>query len=521
MFRLFGKKKQAEESRLQRVQQIADAERRRDCEGVVDIFARHFGYIARECITRQELEKLIAWGVSPSDLAANIKQRIANKEGLQLGTQFLEELRVPVKLTQHWRDRHIYVCGRSGLGKTNLLRTMVLQDIRNGNGVGVLAPEQEMLTEEILPYIPPHRFDDVIYVNPADTERPISLNPLYMGPDEDIDLKVDEMLTIFTRIVGDTTPRMNEILYHTFYALLERKDSTLLDVEILLDKQGESLRREIINRSQNPRTVRFFRDMYPDLQKRDAFLPITSRIGRLVSPKLVRTLLCQPGKCLNFRKAMDDGKILLFNLSDGLLGSRTAQLLGQLIVSKIQMAVFSHANSAKAARRPFYLYLDEFQSFVGVNAESYQHLLSRSRKYVFGLVLANQQTHQLSTELLHEIFGNVSTIICFNVSRTDADKFSKEFQMEDLDGQLSDLPSSELLNLRTGEAYIKVGTQSFFMQTRLFDIPPDYPRAKYIIEQLRLNYGDGPPGYEPPGQEPPPPRRPILPDKPLDPSEVF
>jgi len=520
MFGLFGGKKRAQQEQLQRIQRIADEERIAECEGVVEIFAKHFGYIARECISREELSHLIAGGITALDLAENIKHRIGRKEALQLGLQPFNGTSYPVKLTQFWRDRHMYVIGRSGSGKTNLLRIMILQDIRNGNGVGVLAPEQEMITEELLPYIPPNRFDDVVYVNPADIERPIALNPLHLEADEDIDLKADEMLTIFTRIVGDATARMSEILYHTFYALMERKGSTLLDVEVLLDRRDDRLRREVIAKSRNPRTVRFFKDIYPDMPK-DAFLPITTRIGRLVSPKLVRNLLCQPGKCLNFREAMDEGKILLFNVSDGILGERTAELLGQLIVSKIEMAVFSRADTPKALRRPFYLYLDEFQTFAGVVDKSYGRVLSRSRKYKFSICLANQQTGQLSTEILNEIFGNVSTLVSFNVSRADADKLAKEFQVEDEEGQLTDLSPSELLSLRTGEAYVKVGTQSFFMNTRLFDVEPDYDRAEVIIEQSRLNYGEGPPDEDVPPPQARPPRPVLPPENPPDPFKVF
>ena len=217
---------------------VAEAQRISDCHEIVTIFATFLGYIARECITKAELEKLIAYGITPEMLVANISERIAQKEGIRLGTQTFGEWNLTVKLTEHYRDRHMYVIGRSGSGKTNLLRTMILQDIAYGNGIGVLAPEQEMITEEILPYIPDDRIDDVIYVNPADTEYPIPLNPLHLSDGEDIDLKVDELLTIFKRLMGETGPRMDEILRQTFYALLERPGSTLLDVEHLLGSRG-------------------------------------------------------------------------------------------------------------------------------------------------------------------------------------------------------------------------------------------------------------------------------------------
>jgi hypothetical protein len=212
---------------------------------------------------------------------------------------------------------------------------------------------------------------------------------------------------------------------------------------------------------------------------------------------------------------MDEGKILLFNLSDGLLGTQTSQLLGQLIVSKIQMAVMSRADMPAKARRPFYLYLDEFQTFTGVAGASYEKMLSRARKYRLGLVLAHQQTGQLSLELLHEILGNVSTLICFNISHTDAVKFSHEFML-DVNGEITTMNPGELLDLRTGEAIVKVGRSTFAMQTKLMDIPPQI-HAKEIIEASRLNYGvrpDSDSGNNRPPREPPP-------DDDLDPDDVF
>jgi type IV secretory pathway TraG/TraD family ATPase VirD4 len=197
------------------------------------------------------------------------------------------------------------------------------------------------------------------------------------------------------------------------------------------------------------------------------------------------------------------------------LGEQTSQLLGQLIVSKIQMAVMSRADTPAYARPPFYLYLDEFQTFTGVAGASYEKLLSRARKYRLGLVLANQQTGQLSTELLHEILGNVSTIVSFNVSHNDAVRLSHEFVSEE-NGQMTPLNPGELVSLRTGEAYAKIGNNTFFMTTSLFTVPPDILRAKEIIEASRLNYGVKPPeGGSPRNSRTPPP------DDDPDPSQVF
>jgi hypothetical protein len=369
----------------------------------------------------------------------------------------------------------------------------------------VLAPEQEFLTEEILPYIPVERINDVVYVNPADTEYPIAFNPLHLDAGEDIDFRVDDNLTIFKRLMGETHARMDEILRQSLYALLERPGSTLLDIERLLNRDDPALRNQIIRNTKDEQTRYFFAETYPNYSK-DAHLPITTRIGKLVRPRIIRSLLCQPGRSFNFRNAMDEGKILLFNLSDGLLGEQTAQLLGQLIVSKLQMAVMSRADTHAAARRPFYLYLDEFQAFTGVNQSSYEKLLSRARKYKLGLILAHQQTGQFSNDLLREILGNVSTILTFNVSHADATKLCKEYILEETEY----LPPEALLRLKVGEAWGKIGKSVFLLKTKLADQHPDFIRAKEVIERSQLNYGtkrnDPPP--EPPEDD-------------IDPSEVF
>jgi hypothetical protein len=477
------------------------------CQEVVMWFANHMGYIAREVITRDELEEKIDNGISKDDLVKELNERIDALPGVVLGTQMYQGWEV--KLPYSWRDRHAYVVGKSGFGKTNFLRTMMFQDLREGNGIGILAPDQELLTEEILPYIPADRIDDVVYVNPVDLEYPVPFNPLHLDDDADIDLAADDLLTIFKRLIPDTGSRMDEILRQTFYALLERPGSTLLDIRRLLSPHDSSLRQEIIRTSTDEETIEFFRDIYPSYPK-DAYLPITTRISKLTRVKVVRSLLCQSRQSLNFREAMDDGKILLFSLADGIIGEQTSQLLGQLIVAKIQMAVMSRADTPKAARRPFFLYLDEFSTFTGVNEKSYEKMLSRARKYKLGLILAHQQTGQLPSNLLKEIFGNVSTLIAFNVSYDDAQRLSREFIM---DGE--HLPPEMLLDLKIGEAWGKIGTNIFPLKTKLMDQNPDSIRAKEVIEQSRLNYGIRSDDNRKP------PKSDEDDEEPLDPGEVF
>ena len=472
-----------------RSKRSADAEARRmaGCREVVLQYAEALGFIARECISRDELEKLIDDGIDPDDLAKEIQRRIDVKPGVLLGNMQQPNDRIAVKLPDSLRDRHMYIIGRSGSGKTNLIRIMAMQDILAGNGIGMLAPEQELLTEEILPYIPEERIDDVVYFDPSNATAPIPLNPLYLDEDADIDLCVDDNLTIFQRLMGESQARMDEILRQSLYALLERPNSTLLDIERLLSRSDDTLRHEIIHTTRDEQTRYFFESTYPAFP-RDAHLPITTRINRLVRPRVVRNMLCQPGKSFDFRAAMDEGKILLFSLPDGILGEQTAQLLGQLIVSRLQLATFSRMDVEKVDRRPFYLYLDEFQTYIGVAETSYSKLLSRGRKYAFGLILAHQNTSQITKEILDNILGNVTTMIAFSVAYGDATRLGQQFIVK-AGREMRPLSQEELVSQKVGESIGKIGQTVFKLHTPLAPQQPNRKRAEYIIKRSAQNYG--------------------------------
>jgi hypothetical protein len=501
-----------------RTQVVAENDARRvsECERVAGEYLRYFGYIAREAMNRDELLAKIKTGISPDDLNQELQSRIQKVPGIVLGTY--SGTSAEVKLPLSWRQRHVYIVGRSGAGKTNLIKNMLHQDLRLGSGIGVLAPELELLTEGVLPYVPDNRIDDVVFVNPADKDHPIPFNPLFVDTDENVSEKVSDLVTIFKRVVGDTGARMDYILRRSLYALMERPGSTLLDIERLLSPFNNRFRQEVIQTSKDDRVISFFTQDFPRLSK-DATLPIISRLDEFIHSDIIRAFLCQPGKSFNFRQAMDDGKILLFNLSDGLLGPQNARLLGQIIVSKIQLALMSRADTPSAVRRPFYLYLDEFQAFVWDNKEAYSTILSRARKYAFGLTLAHQQTGQLSRELLHEILGNVSTVLTLSVSAEDAKRLSQEYRFEG-----EPIPPHEFLSLRTGQAIGKIDTNVFPLTTYLADDKPDFTRAKLVVDRSRQNYADGGNGGKGTGgtsRQPRPPRKPLPPGDKPDPDEVF
>lgn len=476
----------------------AEARRLAACEEVVRSYANYLGYIARSVVSREELEKIIDSGASADYLGDFISSRILEVDGLILGDQQIGESTIPVILPDKYRDKHIYIVGKSGYGKTNFLRHLIFQDLAAGNGLGILAPEYEMLNDEILPFIPNERIQDVIYFNPADIERPVVLNPLHLDEGEDIDLHVDEVFTILERVVGEGGPRMDEILRHSLYALIEKPNSTFLDIEPLLDRQDSSFRNSIIETTADDQTRHFFQQTYPQLPK-DSHFPIINRIGRLIRAKYVRNCLCPPRnttltqqeiakRLLNIRQAMDQGKILLFNLSDGILGQAASQLIGELIVSKFQTATMSRADTSKQYRKPFYLYLDEFQNFCGVASQSYEKILSRARKYKLGMILAHQQTGQLTPELLREIFGNVSTLVSFQVSQPDAVRLSKEF-LSQYDFEIESVPSEKFLQLNVGQAYCRIGKSAFQLYVPQVNDRPDRRKAEQVISESREQYG--------------------------------
>jgi hypothetical protein len=280
---------------------------------------------------------------------------------------------------------------------------------------------------------------------------------------------------------------MDDILDHALDALISRRGSTLEDIPRFLSRVNPTFRNEVL-KTASERVRFFFEEEYPTMD-RNAAQPVTSRINAFTSRDAVRNMLCQPKTSFNFRHAMDEGKIMLFNLSDGILGESGSQLLGQIIISKLQLAAMSRADTPKALRHPFHLYLDEFQTFTGVAETSYSAILSRARKYKLGLVLAHQQTGQISEKLLKEIFGNVFTLIAFSVSSEDARKLSAEYAY-DAGLAVEFVEHGEFIRLQTGHAIGKIGKTVFPLQTILLPTDPHPEKVQYIINRSRKNYSN-------------------------------
>ena len=459
----------------------ADARRRRECQNVVRDFSRSRGYLAGRIASGAEIRAWIDGGITGENLRDALESRAEAVAGPLLG--HIEEAgrQIPIRLPEQLRSRHQYVVGRSGTGKTTALNRMILQDLAAGRGLAVVAPEAEMIDQELLPFIPKPRWDDVVVFDPADIQQPISFNPLHLDKGEDLDLKAAELMAVFQRLSDDTgtaAPRMETILRQALYALLPVENTTLLDVERLLDRQDDGFRRWIVEQTHDEETRHFWRDVYPAYPK-DAHLSLTNRLGRFLRPRTIRNLLCQPGPSFNVRRAMDERRVLLFKLSDGLLGEENAQLLGQLVVAKLQIAALSRADIPQEQRELFMCYVDEFQRFANVAATSYEVMLSRARKYALGLVLAHQQMGQIGESLMREILGNVGTVVAFQVGATDARRLSRELVGE-VDGQLVPVDAEQLVSLRVGEAICRIGRNVFRLRT----LPPPKGGSARVRDEI-------------------------------------
>jgi len=411
---------------------------------------------------------------------------------------------VPLILPDALRSRHVAIFGRTGSGKTTLLRNLVLRDLEAGLGIGVIAKERELIFDELLPFIPADRLDDVVLVDPADP-RPPSLNPFAFREGDDPDLKADENLSVLSRLYAEDgpAPRAEMILTRVVATLPKVKDASLLDVERLLDRVDDSFRRSVVAELDDEELTRFWTQTYPAMA-RDSHLPILNRLHRFLSPK-VRAVLCRKGS-LDVRRLMDARKILLVAASDGILGPRSAEIVAAFAAAQIQVATMARASVPASARPRFHLYLDEFPSIVGPDPHTYESLLVRARKFNVALHLASQHTSMLPDAVLHGVLGNVGTIIAFSAGAEDARKLGREFAVN---GHRID---TDLLGLDVGEAYCKFDRT--IIRARMLPPPGGGLGSvrEEIIRRSRATYG---------ADVPAPRQRPDLPLGALAAGDVF
>ena len=381
------------------------------------------------------------------------------------------------------RSRHVYIIGQTGSGKSGLLTLFALSDIYHNQGYCIIDPHGDLATDN-LKFIPESRIKDVVYFNPADTQYPMAFNPLEVYDPARKPNISSEVIGVLKRMFGESWgPRLEHILRYTLLALLDRPQTTMLDISRMLT--DKDFRKETLEYCQDVTVLQFWKQEFGswgDKQVTESVAPILNKVGAFTANPIIRNIIGQPKSSFDIRKIMDEGKILVVNLSKGLIGEDNAAILGAFLVTKVQLAAMSRSDIENVDdRRPFYLYVDEFQNFA---TDSFAVILSEARKYGLNLTVANQYTSQMTEAVRDAVFGNVGTTISFRVSADDAPILSKQFEPV--------FEAQDLLNLNNRHFVVSMiingeKTPAFSATTLSIPKPPNdlMPR---IVKYSRMTY---------------------------------
>jgi type IV secretory pathway TraG/TraD family ATPase VirD4 len=393
------------------------------------------------------------------------------------------DIRKHFGIKQKNRRGHMYVVGKTGTGKSSLLGNMIISDIANGNGLALIDPHGD-LAETVLRFIPQHRIKDVIYLNPGDLEYPVPINFLEKVDPAYRHRVVSGLISVFKKIWHEFWgPRLEHLLRFALFTLLDYPESTLLDVTRLFT--DIAFRSKVLAYITQEAVRAFWQsefDKYSPYLRSEAISPILNKMGQFLTNSPLRNIVGQKDNTFNLRKVMDEGKILIANLSKGAIGEDNCALLGAMLVTQIQLAALSRSNVREHERRPFYLYVDEVHNFL---TQSFADVLSESRKYGLNLVLAHQYASQLQEEMRSAIFGNIGTTISFRVGADDAKYLAREFApaFEELD----------FVNLPNYHIYLKLmvnGVTSQPFSAVTVPLPEqEISKSEEIIDESRRRYG--------------------------------
>lgn len=382
------------------------------------------------------------------------------------------------------RSRHVYIIGQTGAGKSGLLELFALSDIFHGQGYAIIDPHGDFAIDNMR-FIPGSRLKDVVYFNPADTGFPLGFNPLEVtNPNQKTNIS-SEVIGVLKRMFGESWgPRLEYILRYTILALLDRPETTMLDItRMLTDKK---FRKDTLSYCTDTVVLQFWNvefASWTDKFQAEAIAPVLNKVGAFTANPVIRNIIGQPKSTFNIREIMDEGKILIVNLSKGLIGEDNAGILGSFLVTKIQLAAMSRSDIPDIKdRRPFYLYVDEFQNFA---TDSFATILSEARKYGLNLTVANQYISQMSDTVRDAVFGNVGTMISFRVSADDSPILSKQFEPQ--------FEPNDLLQMHNRNFIINMvinGEKAPAFSAKTLNLPPPQDdNTGRIIENTRAHFG--------------------------------
>lgn len=379
------------------------------------------------------------------------------------------------------RGRHMYIIGQTGTGKSGMLELLTISDIYSPYGFAVVDPHGDY-AQHILARIPSERADDVIYFNPADVDFPMAFNPMEVTDPKLKTHTASELIGVLKRMFESWGPRLEYILRYSLLALLDYPDATMLDItRLLTDKK---FRAEVLKYVDDPVVRSFWTIEFTSWNDRfaaEAVAPVLNKVGAFTANPLVRNIIGQPKSSFNIRQIMDQRKILIVNLSRGLIGEDNASLLGALIVTKIQLGAMSRADVSAAERSPFYLYVDEFQNFA---TDSFATILSEARKYGLCLTVANQYIAQMPLPVKDAVFGNVGTIVAFRMGADDARVMLKYVEPKFTETDLMHMHNRHFVISMTidGEKVPAFSAITLNLPEQPFD------QTSYIVEHSRATY---------------------------------
>jgi len=381
------------------------------------------------------------------------------------------------------RTKHMYIIGKTGMGKSTVEENMAIQDIQRGDGVGIVDPHGQF-AEKMLSFVPENRIKDVVYFCPHDTDWPMAFNIMEDVGMDHRHLVASGLMGVFKKIWPDVwSARMEYILNNCILALLEYPNSTILGINRML--ADKDFRKEVVSKLTDPVVKAFWEQefaKYTDKFMTEAGAAIQNKVGQFASNPLIRNIIGQPKSSFDMRKIMDEKKILIMNLSKGRIGESNSQLIGAMLITKLYLSAMSRVDVLENKRTDFYLYVDEFQNFA---TESFKDILSEARKYRLNLILAHQYIAQMDEKVRDAVFGNVGTLVIFRIGAFDAEVLEKEFS--------PDFMATDIVNLGFANIYLKlmingVASRPFSAMT-LPPIPmPEKSYVKEIIEFTRKKY---------------------------------